>query len=107
MDPNDAVRRSQEIPGGARRSQEIPEGLQGDSNSPLDFEHQKPAEKAWEPYAPLTFIIVFQPDIAINAEILKEISELDPNDAVRRSQEIPGGARRGQEKPGDTRRAPG
>ena len=52
------ARRNPGGPGEARRSQEIPEGLQDDSNSPLDFEHQKPAEDAWEPYAPLTFIIV-------------------------------------------------
>ena len=53
------ARNYQGMPGEARRSQEVLEGLQDDSNSPLDFEHQKPTEKAWEPYAPLTFILVF------------------------------------------------
>ncbi len=55
------ARRGQEKPGEARRSQEIPEGLQDDSKSPLEFEHQNTAEKAWAAYAPppLTYLYRF------------------------------------------------
>ena len=101
------TRNCQGMPGEARRSQEVPEGLQDDSNPPLDLKHQKPAKKACEPYVPLTFILLFWPDIVRIVEILQETSEFDPNDTVRRHQELPGDARRGQEKPGGTRRAPG
>ena len=94
----------QERPGEARRSQEVPEGLQDDSNPPLDLKHQKPAEKACVPYAPLTLMVRVWPDIVRIAEILQDACEFDPNDTVRRHQELPGDARRGQERPGEARR---
>ena len=94
-DPNDTVRRHQELPGDARRDQERPgEDRRYQKGSRIIQIHpwisniSKPAEKACEPYAPLTFIIFFGPDIVRLAEILQDTGELDPNDTVRRHQEL-------------------